>query len=65
MKVAKWCLYCSKAGRCKIVTPEKVMEGFYCRNFTAAEENVLDGREIVVRELGAGLTAVAVSAPRH
>lgn len=65
MKVRKWCLYCARAGRCKVVTAEKVMEGFYCRNYAEAVETVIEGRELAVNVLGARLAGVAIAAPRR
>jgi hypothetical protein len=58
------CFVCARAGHCKVVTAEKVLNGFWCRRFKSASEAVLDGREVVVREIGVTLATKAIATLR-
>lgn len=59
------CFVCGRAGYCKVVTAEKVLNGFHCKRFGKAAEPVLDGREIVVREIGVTLATRAIATLRN
>jgi len=59
------CFVCGRAGHCKVVTAEKVLNGFSCGRFSPAPEPVLDGREVVVREVGVTLATIAIATLRN